>query len=121
MAIALNKTSKRQRAESRRVSSGCTHVLRILSNTPVSLIKPTDFVGTIRALLVRRAQQRNGSFCQLLPPFLRLPETSTAEWSVSEFKWAEPVGTTKHIESFLAFRNERLARLINASDAKLVG
>ena len=87
--------------------------------TPVSLIKPTDFVGTIRALLVRRAQQLYGPFCQLLPPFLRLPETSTAEWSVSEFKWAEPVGTMKHIQGFLAFRNERLANLIKASDAKL--
>jgi hypothetical protein len=83
--------------------------------TPVSLIKPTDFVGTIRALLVRRAQQLYGSFCQILPPFLRIPETFSPEWNVSEFKWADPVGKTSHIQSFLTFRNARMAKLINAS------
>jgi hypothetical protein len=83
----------------------------------VTLIKPTDFVGTIRALLVRRSQQLYGEFCQILPPFLRIPETLSPEWKVSDFKWADPVGTTEHIQSFLAFRNDRMAKLINASGA----
>ena len=82
--------------------------------TPVRLIKPTDFVGTIRALLVRRAQQLYGSFCEILPPFLRIPQPSSSEWNVSEFKWSDPVGTMEHVESFLAFRNDRLAKLLNA-------
>ena len=80
--------------------------------TPVSLIKPTDFVGTIRALLVRRAQELYGSFCEILPPYLRIPQPASSDWNVSEFKWSDPVGTTEHIQSFLAFRNERLKKLI---------
>lgn len=86
--------------------------------TPVTLIKPTDFVGTIRALLVRRAQQLYGSFCQILPPFLRISETFAPEWNVDKFKWADPVGTTQHIQSFLRFRYDRMAKLINASGAQ---
>lgn len=80
--------------------------------TPVRLIKPTDFVGTIRALLVRRAQELYGSFCEILPPFLRIPQPPSSDWNVSEFKWSEPVGTTEHVGSFLAFRNERVRKLI---------
>jgi hypothetical protein len=85
--------------------------------TPVRLIKPTDFVGTIRALLVRRAQDLYGSFCQILPPFLRLPPSLSSDWNVSEFKWSDPVGTTEHIQSFLAFRNDRLRKLIEMKPA----
>jgi hypothetical protein len=91
------------------------------SNTvyiPRSLIKPTDFAGTIRALLVRRAQQLYGTFCKILPPFLRIPETFSPEWKVGEFRWADPVGTTTHIPSFLEFRRDRLAKLINAGGAQ---
>ena len=94
------------------------------SNTvyiPLSLIKPTDFVGTIRALLVRRAQELYGTFCNILPPFLRIPENSSSEWNVNEFKWSDPVGTTKHIPSFLDFRRVRLEKLINASGAQQNG
>jgi hypothetical protein len=91
------------------------------SNTvyiPVSLIKPTDFVGTVRALLVRRAQQLYGSFCSILPPFLRIPETVSTEWNVTEFKWSDPVGTTRHVPAFLEFRNARLRSLIEATGAQ---
>lgn len=93
------------------------------SNTvysPRSLIKPTDFVGTIRALLVRRAQQLYGEFCKILPPFLHIPDMFSPEWNVSEFKWADPVGTTKHIPDFLAFREARLAKLIDASGVQQI-
>jgi hypothetical protein len=87
-----------------------------LSNTvytPVTLIKPTDFVATIRSLLVRRAQQLYGEVCQILPPFLRVPDASSAEWNVNEFKWADPVGTSQHMQSFLAFRRDRIRKLID--------
>ena len=85
---------------------------------PSALIKPTDFAGTIRALLIRRAHQLYGSFCNILPPFLQIPETHLPEWDVNEFKWADPVGTTKHIPSFLVFRRDRTAKLIAASPAQ---
>jgi hypothetical protein len=78
------------------------------------LIKPTDFAGSIRALLVRRSQQLYGAFCKILPPYLRIPETFSPEWNVSEFKWVDPVGTTKHIQSFLEFRRDKMANLIDA-------
>jgi hypothetical protein len=83
--------------------------------TPVTLIKPTDFVGTIRALLVRRAQELYGSFCEILPPFLGISQPSSSDWNVSEFKWSDPVGTTEHVERFLEFRRDRLAKLIKSS------
>ena len=73
------------------------------------------FVGTIRALLVRRAQQLYGDFCQILPPFLRIPKSVSPEWDVNKFRWAYPVGTTKYVQEFLDFRNDRLEKLISAS------
>lgn len=85
--------------------------------TPVTLIKPTDFVGTIRALLVRRAQELYGSFCEILPAFLRIPALSSSEWNVGEFKWSDPVGTIEHVQSFLTFRNDRMSKLISAVEA----
>lgn len=87
-----------------------------LSNTvytPLSLIKPTDFVGTIRSLLIRRAQKLYGEVCQILPPFLRVPGEPSAEWNVNGFKWADPVGSTQHMQSFLAFRRDRMRELID--------
>ena len=42
---------------------------------PSSLIKPTDFAGTIRGLLMRRAEDLYGGFCNLLPDFLRIPKS----------------------------------------------
>jgi hypothetical protein len=85
---------------------------------PLSLIKPTDFAGTLRALLIRRAHQLYGSFCKILPPFLRIPQTYTPEWDINEFEWADPVGTTKHIPGFLVFRRDRMARLIKGGVIK---
>ncbi len=76
MAIVLNKNSRlTETSEDVRPLFG---LYTCPSNTvyiPLSLIKPTDFVGTIRALLIRRAQQLYGEFCNILPPFLRIPTT----------------------------------------------
>ena len=79
---------------------------------PSSLIKPTDFAGTIRGLLMRRAEDLYGGFCNLLPDFLRIPKSISPEWEVDQFSWAEPVGTLDHIEAFLEFRNDRMTKLI---------
>jgi hypothetical protein len=70
-------------------------------------------VGTIRSLLIRRAQQLYGEVCQILPAFLRVPDASSAEWNVNEFKWADPVGTAQHMQSFLAHRRARLRKVID--------
>ena len=94
------------------------------SNTvysPLNLIKPTDFVGTLRDLLVRRAQMLYGEFCKILPPYLRIRENVLPEWDVNEFRWADCVGTTEHIETFLAFRRDVMAKLIGGSDAWPIG
>jgi len=50
-----------------------------------------------------------------LPPFLRIPEASSPEWGITEFKWSDPVATIRYVESFLEFRHARLAKLIEAS------
>lgn len=88
------------------------------SNTvyiPRNLIKPTDFEGTLRSLLLRRAQVLYGEFCNIFPPFLRMSQDCSPEWNQSAFKWAEPVGSTKHIQAFLEFRKTRLNKLFEAT------
>jgi hypothetical protein len=92
------------------------------SNTiyiPRSLIKPTDFDATMRSLLLRRAQELYGEFCNILPPFLNVPNDCRPDWNQSAFKWAEPVGSTTHIQAFLAFRKTRLDRLFKASNVNI--
>ena len=85
---------------------------------PSSLIKPTDFAGTIRGLLMRRAEDLYGEFCNLLPDFLRIPKSVSPDWAVDQFSWADPVGTTNHIEAFLEFRNDRMTKLIEKITAR---
>lgn len=74
---------------------------------PSSLIKPTDFAGPFRNLLMRKAQSLYGSFCNLLPPWLSIPvDSSSQEWSLDEFEWSEPVGTKTNLPQFIKFRKE---------------
>lgn len=85
------------------------------SNTiyiPQSLIKPTDFNGTIRDVMIRRAQELYGEFCNILPPFLRIRGCGSGEWELDRFSWADPVGTMDCVRPFLEFRNERMSKLI---------
>lgn len=81
--------------------------------TPHSLIKPTDFAGGFRNLLMRRAEQLYGGFCHLLPPWLKIPREQRAEWSVDSFDWSEPVGTLANIDQFIDFRNQTIDDLLN--------
>lgn len=76
-----------------------------------TVLRPTDFDKTIRNLLIRRADELYGSFCNMLPPFLRIPVQSGPEWSLDKFRWTDPVGTMDHIKQFLEFRKSRIAEL----------
>ena len=92
------------------------------SNTiyiPRSLIKPTDFDGTIRSLLLRRAQELYGEVCNILPPFLNVSQDCPPGWNTSAFKWAESVGSTTHIQAFMAFSRTRMDKLFETSNVNV--
>ncbi|MBS0592303.1 MAG: hypothetical protein JSR84_02410 [Proteobacteria bacterium] len=79
---------------------------------PLGLLKPTDFHPKVRGLLIRKAQALYGSCCSIVPPFMSLRECGDSRWSIDRFEWAEPVGDPAHLDKFLAFRNERLDKLL---------
>ncbi len=80
---------------------------------PSNLIKPTDFAGSFRNLLMRKAQSLYGSFCNLLPPWLSIPvDSSSQEWSLDRFEWSEPVGTKTNLPQFLEFRKDVIEEML---------
>ncbi|RKH48368.1 hypothetical protein [Corallococcus sicarius] len=86
---------------------------------PCNLIRPTDFAGALRNLLIRRAQSLYGSDCRLLPAEFSIPAASSEKWELDRFTWADPVGTSVHIREFLAFRRAEVARLLSPLPAQL--
>lgn len=78
-----------------------------------SLLDPTDFSSSLRALLQRRARSLYGDVCALLPPGYGLAPFEPDEWDVGEFEWCEPVGDLGRMEEFLAWRSMELDRLID--------
>jgi len=83
---------------------------------PSNLIKPTDFAGSFRNLLMRKAESLYGIFCNLLPPWLSIPvDSNAAEWSLNEFDWSEPVGTKTDLPQFLEFRRDVIERMLETS------
>lgn len=84
---------------------------------PCNLIRPTDFAGPLRNLLIRRSQSLYGAFCRLLPAGLSIPVASSEEWELERFTWAEPVGTSEYLREFLDFRRAELARLFTPRPA----
>lgn len=84
---------------------------------PANIIKPTDFAGPFRNLLMRRAQSLYGKFCQLLPPFLGIPDCVNPSWDLDSFEWCEPVGTLSHLDLFLEFRRQVMSELISREPA----
>jgi len=80
---------------------------------PCNLLRPTDFAGALRNLLIRRSQSLYGSFCRLLPAGFSIPVASSEKWQLDQFAWAEPVGTSAHIQQFLAFRRAEMARILS--------
>jgi hypothetical protein len=63
--------------------------------------------------LIRRSQSLYGSFCRLLPAGFSIPVASSEKWQLDQFTWAEPVGTSAHIQQFLAFRRAEMARILS--------
>ncbi|MCP3140820.1 hypothetical protein [Pyxidicoccus xibeiensis] len=80
---------------------------------PCNLIRPTDFAGALRNLLIRRAQNLYGSFCRLLPVEYSIPAASSETWELDQFTWAEPVGTSAHIREFLVFRRAEVTSILS--------
>ena len=78
---------------------------------PRSFLKPTDFNGRVRHLLIRRAQELYGSLCSIVPPFMQVRVDSHPDWSTDRFDWAAPVGDMTHVPAFLEFRLKKLAEL----------
>lgn len=79
---------------------------------PNNLMKPTDFNGSIRNLLFRKAESLYGSFCNLIPPYVKIKSNPDEKWNINNFEWAEPVGDLMNIGAFLNFRNNKLKDLL---------
>jgi hypothetical protein len=80
------------------------------SNTvyiPTSLLRPTDFSPAIRRLLISKAQDLYGSFCNILPPWINT-FSAISNWDHTHFKWADPVGEIENIELFLEYRDKTM-------------
>ena len=77
-----------------------------------SMIKPTDFGGSLRNLLLRRAQELYGNYCNLFPEWLRLRRAQSDEWELDKFGWADPVGNISGVTAFLDYRNKKIGSLL---------
>lgn len=84
------------------------------SNTvymPTTLLKLTDFNMQVRLLLLHKAQDLYGKFCNLLPPGFQLKTQKSPEWHADNFDWCVPVGKNASLEKFFLFRVETFNRL----------
>jgi hypothetical protein len=78
------------------------------SNTvyvPNSLLRPTDFNLTLRRLLFLKAESLYKDYCNILPPFIKIPNFEDEKWNIENFKWGECVGNTDNVSIFLCYRN----------------
>ena len=80
---------------------------------PNNLMKPTDFNGEIRNLLIRKAESLYGKICNLVPPYVKVKEPSDPKWNIENFEWSAPVGTTENLDDFFSFREKKLNELFN--------
>jgi hypothetical protein len=84
---------------------------------PNALLKPTDFNKRLRRLLDQKAEVLYKNYCQLLPNYLSIPETNANDkWNVNNFEWADCVGSTDNIKSFLEFRNKKMNEILFVKD-----
>lgn len=81
---------------------------------PVDFLKPTDFEGSLRNLLQRKAMSLYSQACEPLPSGIKVAESYDEGWELSDFEWADPVGTLEYVEDFLGFRNNRMTELFSA-------
>lgn len=79
---------------------------------PNSLMKPTDFNGSIRNLFFRKAESLYGKYCNLVPAFAKVKQNTEEKWNVENFEWTEPVGDLTNIDAFLDFRKNKLEDLL---------
>ena len=87
---------------------------------PLHFLKPTDFTGPLRALLLGKAYQLYGGVCRLAPPPLNEKTVAYSAWSPKNFAWSEPVGTMENISDFLVFRRKRIEELIAKRSQEVV-
>ena len=80
---------------------------------PNTLMKPTDFNGAIRNLLVRKAESLYREYCNLVPSFVKAKENYDSKWDLENFEWAEPVGSSENLDDFFLFRDKRMDDLFN--------
>lgn len=85
---------------------------------PSNLMKPTDFNGAIRNLLFKKALSLYGSFCNIVPPSMKIKNIEDPKWNIDKFKWADPVGTVDNVQNFLKFRKMKIERLLNKIEDK---
>jgi hypothetical protein len=74
------------------------------SNTvyiPNSLLKPTDFNLTLRRLLFQKAESLYQDYCNILPPFMKIPKPINEKWNINNFQWENCVGTLNNINTFI--------------------
>ena len=87
-----------------------------LAYVPSNFLKPTDFSGTLRTLLLKKAYQLYGNIARLAPPPLVEKIECNPEWQPDNFEWGACVGSTEHLGDFLQFRAERMLKLIESAN-----
>ena len=86
-----------------------------LAYVPSNFLKPTDFTGTLRAVLLSRAYQLYGSVARLAPPPLVERTEANSQWHPDNFQWGDCVGTVERVDSFLQYRKQLMDKLIRGS------
>jgi hypothetical protein len=75
---------------------------------PTSLIRPSDFSPLVRKILIEKANDLYGDFCNILPPNIEIKEDRLSKWHYSNFDWGNPVGAVKNLELFFEFRRKKM-------------
>ncbi len=78
---------------------------------PSTFLKPTDFAGTLRVLLLRKAYALYSPVCRLAPPPL-IEKTPDSVWIPDNFEWSCPVGSIANVSGFLDYRSKRMKKLL---------
>ena len=79
---------------------------------PTSLLRPTDFSPAIRKLLINKSNDLYGSFCNILPPWIKLNQEVDLPWEYTHFQWGDPVGSDENVKLFLEFRHETMETIL---------
>lgn len=76
---------------------------------PENFLKPTDFVDTLRMLLLSKAYHLYSGICRLAPPpLVEKKAQGDSAWNPKQFEWSDPVGETDNLPRFLEYRQEVL-------------